>query len=109
MLEIGTEGGLFRWPVTAPSPLYLHPGRNGVQFVFDPGATRDQWATGIARLRRDTRGRLWAWMPGSQQMGRFEPPTRWEFQPGASWPASEFARSGWTVTFACCSDGSFAL
>jgi hypothetical protein len=98
-LEIGTDGGLFRWPVAAPAPLYLHPGTNGVQFVFDPGALGNQWATGITRLRRDARGRLWASMPGLQQLGRFEPPERWEFQTSANWPTADFAREGWTVTF----------
>lgn len=97
--QLPWSGRPFTVEPQANPPVYLHPGANGVQFVFDPEAPRGQWAVGIARLRRDARDRLWAWMPGLQLMGRFEPPSRWEFQPGARWPAAEFARDGWTVTF----------
>lgn len=97
-LDIGTEGGLFRWRVSDSAPLYLRPQTGTLEFVFDPSVNPAQWVTGINRLRRDTEGRLWAWTSGRQALARFAPPGNWEFQAGVG-STGEFSRNGWTVTF----------
>jgi hypothetical protein len=96
-LEIGTEGGLFRWPFRQGKLISLHPGVDGMQFLFNSEKPTTEWTTGITRLRRDARERLWAQLPGKQRLARLEPGLVWIFQDGTNWPLAEFAHGGWVA------------